>query len=529
MPLTASAGDRGSVEYNLQEMGAEPAFTPVKSRQLESYKKDRIVLESEKKSVRTERSEISSSKTSGLLIDCGRMAVKKIVTAFDQVVQIIPSHIQPDDIRGIKIDGHTLADLSSLPHALLILNVSCSHMVSLQSVFSCRRLRVLNACCNFVKQVEGVSVLSALSELYVSHNLLPSLNQCSQLQSLQILEAAGNPINKVEDLAELTKVQTLKHICLDNTPLTSTEASKNQLYDLLAGVQIGEVRSHSKFGRIKDFIFGSAEEPKEQSRAATELLSEEKSRYAESENEEESRMSRKSHKTDINSIMKSVASKNCTVISTQNVCSLKGKGDFNNPIAAMMIAPPQDTSKQSTLRKISTAQSLKANPRPPLSHSNKKREPRNTSVREFKVNGNVQRKTSLSARGRVVKLRPRIVEEGGRGGVSEKGGCEERKGEEIPGANTPSASKVVLNQCFITPSNMCSNTESPVNLRDLLKKTCEMMAQKKQKRGSLRTINNSRANSTRQVPAKKTSEGHAIVIDLRPERKVYLRTQCNQH
>eukprot|EP00826_Nyctotherus_ovalis_P010513 TRINITY_DN12765_c0_g2_i1.p1 TRINITY_DN12765_c0_g2~~TRINITY_DN12765_c0_g2_i1.p1 ORF type:complete len:517 (+),score=135.09 TRINITY_DN12765_c0_g2_i1:492-2042(+) len=516
MPLMAIAEDGGNVECSLQEV-RESGFTPARPRQLESYKKDCIVVESEKKSVRTERSDVSSSKTSGLLIDCGRMAIKKAITAFNQVVQIIPSSIQPDNIKGIKIDGHTLTDLSSLPHTLLILNVSNSHIISLQSVFSCKRLRLLNASYNFVKQVEGISVLSFLSELYVSYNLLASLNQCSQLQSLQILEAAGNPINKVEDLAELARVNALKHICLDNTPLTNTEASKAQLSTLLAGMQVGEVRSHSKFARIKDFAFGTAEDSKEQSRAATELLSEEKSRYVESENEEESRMSRKSHKTDISSIMKNVASKNCTVISTQNVCSLKGRSDFNNPIAAMMIAPPQDIPKQPILRKIPTAQSLKANPKPPLSHSNKKRELRDTGVKKFKVGGDVQRKASLSARSRVVKLRPRIVREGRR---------EEASGK---GEDTPSSSKAAFNQCFITPSNMYSNTESPVNLRDLLKKTCEMMALKKQKRGSLSTINNSRVNAARQVPVKKSGDGQPIVIDLRPERKLYLRAQCNKH
>jgi len=506
-----------------EEMRIKPVFSPIKEKQMKSHKKERI------DSIKTER---SASKGSGLLIDCGRMAIKQAIETFDQAMKIIPSNVILEDIKGIKADGHSFTNLYNLPCNLLILNISNCHLISLVSVYtSCKKLKLLNASCNFIKSIEGIISLTNLLELYLNNNLLTNLNECKHLDFLNILDISTNPIGRIEDITELVKAKTLKYICFDNTPVINKEEYKAQ--PILES--ISEVKKYSKFIKIKDFVFGTVETPKEQSRIITEIISEEKPRCGESENVDESRMSKMSYKTDINDIMKSVASKNCTVVNTQNISNLRKGNDFNNPIAAMMIAPPQHTTKQPTLKKASTAQSLKVKQRiyPKNIEIFSKRQPNKKQelhVKEFQISPSTQKVETTrkqSFKRAITQSKPKTLQiPKHTTRLHSKNSANEdfKKRDEI----TPSSSKASTNQYYATPSNLYNNNETPVNLRDLLKKTCKVIEMKKKEKN---VFDNSRASSSTKpkvvkAATKSGNDRQAILIDLRPERKLYLKNQC---
>ena len=311
-----------------------------------------------------------TASSPGLLIDCGKAAVKKSIQSPLQAIQMLPQSVMGENIKGMKLDGHTLKDLHGLPRNLIVLNISNCQVVSLDGIAnSCRNLKLLNAGFNAIRSLESIVDLPNLSELYVNNNNITKLNECGKIDRLRLLDVSSNPISNPDDIEDLSSAKYLQYLLIKETPLSmwsefplfmSTVSPKTQLLGSQA-----ELYKHSNFTRIASFAFAvvasgigtvamSIELPVRASSTNMTPINERVKQTPKAHKKpiyevestackmNESRVSRKALKKDISNIIEQVSSKECTIVSQRNITdSISKTKVFNNPIAAMMIAPPQ--------------------------------------------------------------------------------------------------------------------------------------------------------------------------------------------
>eukprot|EP01022_Parablepharisma_sp_SALTPOND_P015722 TRINITY_DN224_c0_g4_i3.p1 TRINITY_DN224_c0_g4~~TRINITY_DN224_c0_g4_i3.p1 ORF type:complete len:630 (-),score=23.93 TRINITY_DN224_c0_g4_i3:1009-2898(-) len=301
-------------------------------------------------------SRTSSTSTSGLLIDCGRAAVKKVLSTPQQAIQMLPCNVVIDNIKGMKLDGHALTDIAGLPRNLIVLNISNCQLSSLKLLSNiCKNLKLLNAGFNSIHSLEGAIDLPSLTELYVNNNNLSSLNECGKMDRLRILDASANPLNNLEDIEELAFSRSLQFLQLRDTLVGSLPEYQLQIRALLPAVQVVEemeAYKYSNFAKIASFALGSSSFAERYTEKAIHDISDKVKHTSEVSQSKiadetlgrvnDSKASKRSQKKDISNIMDQVSSKECTIVSQRNITdSISKSHAFNNPIAAMMIAPPQ--------------------------------------------------------------------------------------------------------------------------------------------------------------------------------------------
>ena len=291
---------------------------------------------------------LSNTKTSkkGLLVDCGRKVIKKIINSPQELIIKLPSNIDIKNIKGVKLEGHSLTTLDKLPLNLLILNVADCKLTSLKLISQYKALRVLNLSFNYLYSIEELIELPRLSEVYASNNKLSSLNSCAQISKLRILDASSNPIHDLQSISELRLASSLKVLKLGNTPLFK---NKDNINSHLPHIQILDnepITPLSNFAILSYFI---SSEDKENKMMECDTVNDKHVKG------ELTNTSRKYSKKSMQDVMEEVSSKECTIVSQRSIASsINNLKRFDNPIAAMMVAPAQGTRKPKTKLKLIT-------------------------------------------------------------------------------------------------------------------------------------------------------------------------------
>jgi len=488
-----------------------------------------------------------SSANPGLLIDCGKQAVKKFIQSPLQAIQMLPDTVNPDNIKGLKLDGHYLTELVGLPKNLVVLNISNCQISSLELIGrTCPNIRLLNIGYNNLSTLKGLFDLQYLSELYINNNNFATLEDCRSIAKLRILDASANPLNNIENIEFLSDCPLLKYVQIKDT-LVSTPDVLNDLKQLMPTVQFIEneesVSQFSTYAKISAFAFGTIDNFKLNIKAVSDTYSSnDRIRHTpqRSNTDDESlgrtndsRLSKKlSQKKDISNIIEQVSSKECTIVSQRNITdSISKSNAFNNPIAAMMIAPPQGIQ----LRAKSQKKVFKR-----MTPTSQPTSTKHTGLKYYAAFGTAKKQqtqlSAFSAKNRPVSAKysePTVKN------------YRPSHGAIIQQQNVPTKLRVVRkitpsknrtenqNIKILRPSEFKQNSQAQPNLRDLLKEVYQVIKKNKQEDNKVKVdtlvvvnttphIMQNGINSKGDMGSQKKNAA-PICIDLRSERKFYLK------